>query len=231
MNAPKGAKRTADVRNGVAFLEGFQQVVQIFLALAFQQRTPRNHDVPAPVFNPDDQELHAAPHQGVGVARGSVHLAAGTESRLAQHFHRVTALTNGGHPAVHRQGGVAGLFQRGHPAAAHGAGQADFLRGDSNDPGFHAVARSRAFLALGIQNVLALHDAVHLDAHIHKDAVAGDGNDGAADLLARLQTAGRSAVRRQHGGEIFSGFFLRGAFYFFLSHISCSSKLGILLSW
>ena len=81
------------------------------------------------------------------------------------------------------------------------------MRIDPHNPHLDAVAGGNHFLAVGIQNVLVVHDAVHLDAHIHEDGVARNGDDLARYLLPGLKTGGRSFLRGKKGGEIFLVFF------------------------
>ena len=72
-------------------------------------------------------------------------------------------------------------------------------------------------LAFVIEDVLAVHDTIQLDAHIHKDRVTGDGDDGARHFLTRLQAHSAGFLGREHGGEVFAAFF-EGGQILFVSH-------------
>ena len=214
----KGGQTGDAAFHGIAHIEGGQDLFQIFLTLTIQQGTAGDHDVAAAVFHTDDEELHGTAHQGFGVGHAhAVHLAAGTEGVLAHHTDSVAALAGTGHAAVHGHTGVAGVFQGSHACATHGAGQTDLTSGGTHDIDFDAVTRGNAFVAVGIEDVLAVHDAIQLDAHIHKDRVAGDGDDGARHFLARLQAHSAGFLGREHGGEVFAAFF-EGGQILFVSH-------------
>ena len=157
-------------------------------AFALNDGAVRNHNVSATVFNPYNQKLHAAAHKCGGVfCGGNANLAAGAEGRLAKHLNSVATLAHGGYAAINRNSRIAGFFKRGNTAAAHGAGKANLLRGNTSNPRFEAVAGLNAFIALGIKNVFAVNDAVNLYAHVHKNAVASNGNYSSGHFLAGLQ--------------------------------------------
>ena len=214
----KGGQTGDAAFHGIAHIEGSQDLFQVFLTFAIQQGAAGNHDVAAAVFHTDDEELHGAAHQSFGVSHAhAVHLAAGTEGILAHHADSVTALAGTGHAAIHGHTGVAGVFQGGHTGATHGAGQTDLTSGGTHNIDFDAVTGGNAFVAFGIEDVLAVHDTIQLDAHIHKDRVTGDGDDGARHFLTRLQAHSAGFLGREHGGEVFAAFF-EGGQILFVSH-------------
>ena len=174
--------------NHIAGLEAFKQGVELFGTFALNNGAVRDHNISAAIFNADNQKRHAAAHNLGGVfRRGNAKLAAGAECLLAKHVNRVAALAHCGYAAVNRHCRIAGFFKRGNAAAAHGAGKANLLRGNASNPRFEAVAGLNAFIALGIKNVFAVNDAVNLYAHVHKNAVASDGDYSSGHFLAGLQ--------------------------------------------
>ena len=217
--------------NSIAGLEAFKQGVQLFGAFALNDGAVRNHNVSATVFNPYNQKLHAAAHKCGGVfCGGNANLAAGAEGRLAKHLNSVATLAYGGYAAINRNSRIAGFFKRGNTAAAHGAGKANFLRRNAGNPRFEAIAGLNAFIALSVKNVLAVNDAVNLDAHVHKNTVAGNGNYSSGHFLSGLQAAGCGFVGRQHGGKILSAFLRHGGCDLVLGHsFPAPYKLGLLL--
>ena len=174
--------------NHVAGLEAFKQGIKLFGAFALNNGAVRNHNISAAVFNADNQKRHAAAHNLGGVfRRGNAKLAARAEGLFAKHVNRIAALAHCGYAAVNRHCRIAGFFKRGNAAAAHGAGKANLLRGNTSNPRFEAVAGLNAFIALGIKNVFAVNDAVNLYAHVHKNAVASNGDYSSGHFLAGLQ--------------------------------------------
>ena len=98
---------------------------------------------------------------------------------------------------------------------------------DAHDPYLDAVAGGCHFLAFGIENVLAIHDAVHLDAHIDEDGITIDLNDLSRHLLACLQARRGGLLRGEKGGEIFLGVIMALLGLQFLGHVLLLKRCGL----
>ena len=211
--------------NDVPFLHFGEELLEAGFALAVNEGAVAHNDVAAAALNAGDEELEGLSGQALRLA-GS-HLASGAESGLAENLDMIAALAGVDDPALNRNAGVLGVLNGSHAGAVHGAGKDDFLGSGFGDVGFDFVADLHREVALIVDEVLAIHNAVNLHTHVHEDAVVGHIDNGSGNLVPLFYPSlSVFLARLKHFGKILARILSRG--YFLISHIRCLLKKSIL---